>query len=62
MPITLEDWVDGVTIFGYRIVNLRYADGTILFATTALIVCDFHRLQKVPFYLVGWNNMGERSK
>ncbi|KAL0812036.1 hypothetical protein ABMA28_009430 [Loxostege sticticalis] len=35
MRITLEDWTDGVTIGGYKISNLRYADDTTLFATSA---------------------------
>ncbi|CAH2233644.1 jg14388 [Pararge aegeria aegeria] len=35
MRITLEDWTDGVSIGGYKISNLRYADDTTLFATSA---------------------------
>lgn len=35
MRITLEDWTDGVTIGGYKIANLRYADDTTLFASSS---------------------------
>ena len=35
MRIALEDWTDGVAIGGYKISNLRYADDTTLFATSA---------------------------
>lgn len=35
MRITLENWTDGVAIGGYKIANLRYADDTTLFASSA---------------------------
>jgi len=33
MRITLEDWPDGVSIGGFKISNLRYADDVTLFST-----------------------------
>ena len=34
MRITLENWSDGISVGGYRISNLRYADDTTLFSTS----------------------------
>jgi len=34
MRITLEDWPDGISVGGFKISNLRYADDTTLFSTS----------------------------
>ncbi|PZC84789.1 hypothetical protein B5X24_HaOG203779 [Helicoverpa armigera] len=48
MRITLEDWTDGVVIGGYKISNLRYADDTTLFASSAeLMQALLHKMEQV---------------